>query len=153
MLQAHNRLLLWLENCLMKTDLVQKAVVLNPVGQMLILRRSETDIRRPNQWDLPGGMQEDGETFVEALVREIYEESGLHVSNPKLVFAKSEVQSWPNGEANVVRMYYIAQATTSKVIISNEHSEHKWVSMQQAIELIEYRRHREVLDYVLSHSL
>lgn len=141
----------------MKTDIIQKTILLNPDGKMLLLRRSETDNRRPLQWDFPGGVLDEGETLEQGTLREIAEESGLVVESPKIIFAKAEVSRWSNEgqerEANVVRIYYTAKCESDEVKLSYEHSEFVWVDMNQAMEMLEYPRHKEVIAYILDNKL
>lgn len=137
----------------MKTDIIQKAIVLNEADEMLILRRSETDERRPLQWDLPGGMLEDGEEMIYGVEREIAEESGLSVSGTRVIFSNSIPKVWATGQANIVRIYYGAHTKTTAVTLSTEHSEYRWLSIQDAINCIEYNLHRELLQYVIDNKL
>jgi 8-oxo-dGTP diphosphatase len=53
------------------------AVILNPEAEVLLVRRGRPP--RLNQWSIPGGKVEWGETVAEALHREIREETGLEV--------------------------------------------------------------------------
>lgn len=48
-----------------------------PLRFLLVLRRNEPHARH---WALPGGKVEPGETLSEAVVREVWEETGLHVA-------------------------------------------------------------------------
>jgi 8-oxo-dGTP diphosphatase len=50
------------------------AVVRDDTGQVLLVRRLDT-----GDWELPGGRVEPGESAVDALVREVAEETGLVV--------------------------------------------------------------------------
>jgi ADP-ribose pyrophosphatase YjhB (NUDIX family) len=47
------------------------AVARDPAGQVVLIRRAET-----NSWGLPGGLIDYGETIEQALARELREESG-----------------------------------------------------------------------------
>ena len=53
------------------------AVVLDDAGRLLLVRRG----REPSRglWSLPGGRVEPGESAVDAVAREVLEETGLHV--------------------------------------------------------------------------
>ncbi|RKN04319.1 NUDIX domain-containing protein [Streptomyces radicis] len=55
------------------------AVVLNSRGQAFAQRRSATRRLFPDCWDLVGGHVEEGETLLDALVREVKEETGWRV--------------------------------------------------------------------------
>lgn len=48
-------------------------------GDVLLVRRRDTDSFLPGYWDLPGGVKEGTETCIEALGRELREETGHSV--------------------------------------------------------------------------
>jgi 8-oxo-dGTP pyrophosphatase MutT (NUDIX family) len=50
------------------------AAVRNPAGEVLLVRRLDD-----GYWELPGGRIEVGETAVQAVVREVAEESGISI--------------------------------------------------------------------------
>jgi len=142
----------------MKTDIVLKTFVVNSEGKVLLLRRSESDTRRPLQWDLPGGMMDDGETLEQGAVREVKEESGVDItSQPRVVFSKAEVAAWDdqNGHhgRNVIRIYFTARVESANIVLSYEHDEFEWVTFETALEHIVYDRHREVIQYILDNNV
>ena len=137
---------------MLETIIVQKALVIND-GKILILRRSDTDDRRPLQWDLPGGRLDGGETLEQGIVREITEECGLQVTGVSLVFSKTEYREWPDGKNNVVFMFYKTNATSTNITLSYEHDQSQWVTIKEAIDLFEYNLHRELFEYVLNYDV
>lgn len=142
----------------MKTDIVQKSLLFNSGGNILLLRRSDTDIRRPLQWDFPGGVLDPGETLEEGARREIKEESGIDVGTVSLFFARTEGAEWvtekgDSSQRNVVRLYYAAHTDDDAVTISHEHSEYCWATFEQALKLLEYPRHKEVIKWVIDNKL
>lgn len=70
------------------------AIVLNDGGELLLMRRSDT-----GRWALPAGHVEPGEEPGRALVREVYEETGLKVRpvGVAAVFGRIRV-TFPNGD-------------------------------------------------------
>jgi ADP-ribose pyrophosphatase YjhB (NUDIX family) len=53
--------------------------------QLLLMRRSDN-----GQWGLPGGYVEPGESVAEATVREVYEETGVHIEVGRLIGVYSD---------------------------------------------------------------
>ena len=51
---------------------------------LLLLRDNKSTIPFPNCWDIPGGMIDPGESPEECVVREMREEIGKSISNPRL---------------------------------------------------------------------
>lgn len=61
------------------------AILFNKEGKLLLTL--ETD----RGWDVPGGHIEDGEDLIQALSREVIEEAGVTIKNPKL-FAYLQIE-------------------------------------------------------------
>jgi 8-oxo-dGTP pyrophosphatase MutT (NUDIX family) len=141
----------------MITRIIQKTVIFNAQNQTLMLRRSKTDIRRPLQWDLAGGIREDGEELLSGVKREILEETGLDINKIEPVYAKTEVKTWETKDGkkteNVVYIFYVAKTSETNIKISYEHDKFQWKSLDEAIEAFEYPLHRELLEHVKSHDL
>jgi 8-oxo-dGTP pyrophosphatase MutT (NUDIX family) len=57
------------------------ALIIDDGGRIFIQRRAPTRRLFPNAWDIVGGHLEPGETYDEALRREVYEETGWRVSH------------------------------------------------------------------------
>ena len=65
-----------------RTENVELTVVclLEDVGRVLLQNRKKEDW---HGWALPGGHVEPGESFVDAVIREMQEETGLTIRNPR----------------------------------------------------------------------
>ena len=73
------------------------ACIRDEKGRILLLRRSDGD----NLWGFPGGAMELGERVAEAVVREVYEETGLEVEPVALIGIYSGPEYafvYPNGD-------------------------------------------------------
>lgn len=84
--------------------------ILSQSGKILLQKRADK-----GTWGLPGGAIELGESSVEALVREFYEETGITVKVHKLLNVYTKYSdSYPNGdEAQVITMLYLVTSETS----------------------------------------
>ena len=98
-------------------------------------------------WDFPKGNVEAGETEVETVKREIFEETGI----TDIRFAKGFVQpifcSYKR-DGGLVRKnvtFYLAQTPTRSVILSNEHQDFLWADYLSALTTLTYRSAKEIL--------
>ena len=84
--------------------------ILSQSGKILLQKRADK-----GTWGLPGGALELGESALEALVREFYEETGVEVRVEKLLNVYTKYSdSYPNGdEAQVLTILYLVSSETS----------------------------------------
>lgn len=136
----------------MKRLVVAKVILVGPDDKILLLRRSESDVRRPHEFDIPGGHTDGAEYGNEAAARETLEEAGITVDPRELKLVYSEAMA-VSDDLSVVWLFYVGHTDTSEVVLSTEHEEYRWVSMAEAIELIDYDRQKRALSYVLGDGL
>ena len=84
--------------------------ILSQSGKILLQKRADK-----GTWGLPGGAIELGESALEALVREFYEETGIEVRAEKLLNVYTKYSdSYPNGdEAQVLTILYLVSSENS----------------------------------------
>ena len=79
----------------------------------------------------PGGHIEEGESLVESVIREVYEETGLTIADPKLV----AVKDWePEEGGRYIVFCYKATEFTGQ-LRSSEEGEVSWVEKDQLEKL------------------
>lgn len=136
----------------MDIQTVSKAILVNEQGQILLLKRSESAVRRPSQWDIPGGHVDEGEYMAEAAGRETFEETGITIDSQeiKLVYGFTEMAS---EHSSVTWLFFMAKTAHTDVELSNEHTDYEWVNPEEAISRIEYDRQERALKYVYENGL
>jgi 8-oxo-dGTP diphosphatase len=108
----------------MKYLIAVKAIIKNSEGKILVLKRSESDDHKPNVWETVGGGMDQAETPQTALVREVFEETGLtvSVSRPFNVFTFKK----DNGEFKI-GITFECIYESGEVVLSHEHSDYRWI--------------------------
>lgn len=67
----------------MKNRPTARVLLVNPLGEIFLLKTHfDPELGLPPRWLTPGGGIDDGETVIEAAIRELFEETGLQ-TNPE----------------------------------------------------------------------
>lgn len=107
------------------------AVLRNEKGEFLLLRRSENSHSNPGKWDLPGGKLVRGELLKEAVVREVWEETGISLVPGEIAgYATFELP-----EKKVIAIVYDGGYLIADVKLSHEHLEYAWSSLERILEM------------------
>ena len=133
------------------THVVAKILLVNPAGETLTLRRSETAPRRPLEDDIPGGWVDEGEDFTAAAIRETEEESGIRLALKDLQLVYTHTAKHDGN--NTCWLFFIAHTKETEVTLSSEHDKAEWRTLDQAIEAIDYDVQRDFLTYVRDNDL
>ena len=104
-------------------------------------------IRGPRRgWEFPGGQVEEGENLIEALQREIQEESGVTASIGSLVGVYSNIKAPTKLAFGFLGDYVSGELTTSPESLETE-----WVARHSALQRIShpaiYDRMKDMLDF------
>lgn len=107
------------------------AVIRNDKGEFLLLKRSENSNTNPGKWDLPGGKLEREEILEEAVVREVWEETGITIVPGDIAgYVTFELP-----EKRVIAIVYDGGYIASDVKLSHEHTEYSWTPLDKILEM------------------
>jgi ADP-ribose pyrophosphatase YjhB (NUDIX family) len=93
-----------------ESPLVGVGAVVVDEGRVLLVRRGREPLK--GHWSLPGGMLELGESLIDGVVREIWEETGLIVEPLELIELLDRIHR--NGER--VRYHYVIADYLCRVV-------------------------------------
>jgi 8-oxo-dGTP diphosphatase len=114
------------------------ALVTNDRGEILLVKSPWRG------WEYPGGLIEPGETFREALHREVREEAGVEIEITGFVGICKNV------ERNIVNIDFTAKYLSGELRPSEESTEVIWATPEEAFRLIQFPLTRKRLENMLS---
>ncbi len=111
--------------------IVTKAYIYNTkTCKLLAIKRSNSDAR-PGVWENPGGGLKHYETANDGIKREVMEETGLIISNPEFLYDD------PLPNTNIVFKNYIAYTNREDIILSNEHTDYRWLNVDDYLNIVD----------------
>jgi 8-oxo-dGTP pyrophosphatase MutT (NUDIX family) len=125
-----------------------RLLVINPTRQVLLFRFQHKGdaLDGRDYWATPGGGLEEGETFEAAAIRELHEETGLHIDAVGISVAeRSFPMMLPSGETVLsVERYFVVRADGERLTRdgwtadeTRVMTEHKWWSVAELQETAE----------------
>ncbi|MFA5998301.1 MAG: NUDIX hydrolase [Candidatus Paceibacterota bacterium] len=147
----HHRLKLWRPGTVAITE--------NSEGKILLIRST-----RSRNWGFPQGGVERDEDLIRGLVRELYEETGIAVSEVRnfCLLDKQDIPNWErDGFTKGKRYYYfhvLCEGVPDVALQLSEVCDFQWLSPRRAEEFIsaigdEYRQKRESMLIALKNAV
>lgn len=98
-------------------------------------------------WGFPQGHKEKGESEIQTLIREVFEETGIrdleiqsYIGDIRYSYFKGDGMK---SEKEV--RFYFAVTPTKQVRISNEHADFRWVTLPDALNMIDHAKLKQIL--------
>ena len=107
--------------------LTVRGIIKNDSDEILIVKRHPKSRTDPEMWELPGGKVEKGEFFIDALVREIKEETDLDSKVGE--FAEAIQRDYMHKKTVQIIMYL--KDIEGEVKISDEHIDWMWADIDK----------------------
>ena len=121
--------------------------IFNPgTGKFLLLKRASHKIY-PGTWQMITASVEKDESTKQTAVRELFEETGMKASK---FFSVPHVNTFyfDINDSVCLSPVFLAYVNTEDVKISDEHTEYKWVTYSEAVELIHWPDQIESLNVI-----
>src|SRR3989344_2643890 len=124
-----------------------KALVMNDKSEILVLKANPKELTQtkggvPVHWDLPGGRVKEGDSIEVTLKKELNEELGINADDAMiggLFDASISHLKVPvgNAEGGLMLLTYVCTLRETKTFsLSFEHTEYRWVSIEEAKALL-----------------
>ena len=118
-------------------------IVENDRGEILLVKH-----RDHKAWGFPGGQVENGENLIDAVIREIKEESGINASVARLIVVSSNTASYEgtNGYETIptkVMFDFACKYVDGDLSSSDETVESKWVKKEEVLNYMTAPAYRE----------
>lgn len=117
------------------------AVILNAKQEVLVMYSTKN-----KYWEFPKGKMEQGEKELDTLKREMEEETGIKRFRLNPAFREFMRYQFRVGDKLIrkVVVYYLFK-TGSQVNVSDEHTDFKWVHVDEVDELLRHENQRKLM--------
>ncbi|MDP2303635.1 MAG: NUDIX pyrophosphatase [Ignavibacteria bacterium] len=115
--------------------------------EFLLLQRSPKQIY-PNIWQMVTGKIKEGEKAYQTAIREVYEETSISANNIWVVPHVNQFYDWKEDYVCLVPVFLIESDKDAIVRLSDEHVNYKWVSYDEAINLLAWPGQKKSLEII-----
>lgn len=116
------------------TELEVSTVFMECCGKLLLLHRAQCELSSET-WGIPGGKLDKGETPLEGLSREIWEELRLHPDPKDLQFIRSLYVRHPKVKYQLHLFRWILKSIPSITLDPKEHYNYLWQPIESFADL------------------
>ena len=96
----------------------------------------------------PGGKFEEGETPLECITREYYEETGLNLINPRL----QGISYWKDSSEGII-FVYTAEDFTGDLTVISEEGKLEWIKIEDLLKLTQFDQNEKFTPYLFKDKL
>lgn len=110
--------------------------------EVVLIRRFRHGI---DEWSLPKGKLDAGESYPDAALREVEEETGIRAQLGRFA---GVMQYLVKGENKVVCFWEMTAIGSGKALDTDEVAEVRWVTREEALGMLTHEQNRELLRHV-----
>jgi 8-oxo-dGTP diphosphatase len=115
-------------------------IVLNDKNELLLIKGPRRG------WEMPGGQVEEGESLMDAAIRETKEESGIDIEIIKFCGI------FQNVERSICNTLYLGRAIGGVPTTSSESLEVGFFPIEEALKMVEFKNFRQRIELCLDEK-
>lgn len=121
---------------------------MNGEMKILLMKRNKGGF-----WCHVAGKVEFGETAWQAIIREFYEETSIHVQD---LFNADYLEQFYEAQLNVIELipvFVVYCDAEQKIILNDEHSAYMWCTLDEALEKVDYAGQKKLYQHIWNNFL
>lgn len=103
--------------------------------KVLMFKRSETSKMFPGFWIGPGGHIDEGEDFLKAAVREVFEETGVKVSTNEVKLKAITIHRRPDREETWILPIFLTNIQEHQETVDSHEGKAQWIETAELIKM------------------